>query len=125
MLLHAALALGRTGAAASQGDLQRRLDALRPAQGDVWLWSLAHEIYAKPRYAERALGLAEGASPLALLRLYQVTGDPRWLSTAHRRAHAAARRSTTRHPGGLTIALALAELEAPEQSIQPPIRVGA
>lgn len=123
-VLHAALALSRSGAVLPPEGLRDRLDALPPGAGDIWLWALAHDVFADPRDAERALAIgAVLADGPARLRLYQITGDRRWLSAARRTAQAAARRPAAA-PERLPTALLLAELERPEWAVKPPFPLG-
>ena len=124
-LAHARLALGQAGVAPLPDGLREQLDVLPPEAGDVWLWGLAHEAFAEPRYAGRALDAARRTDDgLARLRAYQLSGDPRLLSAARRRAYAAARRPPAADdPGGLGTALLLLELEAPERVVRPPFEI--
>lgn len=124
-LAHATLALGQAGAAPLPDGLRAQLDALPPGAGDVWLWGLAHDAFAEPRYAGRALDAARRTDQgLARLRAYQLTGDRRSLAAARRSAYAAVRRAPAADdPGGLRTALLLLELEAPERIVRPPFHI--
>lgn len=122
-ILHAALAIGRTGAAPLPDKLRERLDALDARAGDTWLWALAHDVFADRRYAKRALNITRDEDDeLAQLRRYQLTGDDRWLLTARRSTYAAARRlvaAPPNNPERLRTALLVTELAAPERAIKP------
>ncbi len=121
LLTYAALLLARTGAIAVRADLVARLEALMESHGgDVWLWALAHDIFADDRFRRLALAARLPNRPLkralALLRLHQLTGDmQRWLH-ANR---ALARAPSDRFPAADTALLA-AELMAPELAMLPP-----
>jgi hypothetical protein len=120
-LAYVALSLGKTGAVAVPADLPSRLEALSEARaGDVWLWALAHDVFADDRFKALALAARLPGRPLrrgfALLRLHQVTGDTRWVIDA--------KRLLARAPNVRLLerdtALLVAELKAPERAILPP-----
>jgi hypothetical protein len=121
LLVHAALALVKSGAIAVPTELPSRLAALGETRVDnVWLWALAHDVFADERFKALALAAsrpqARLADGLALLRLYQLTGDLRWVAEARRMVAAA---PNSQLPDRDT-ALLMAELEAPELAILPP-----
>ena len=109
--------------------------------GHVWLWALADEQFADPRFrrlAERAGWDAvdqPASNPdfccgttgrgFALLRLYQLMGAAEWLAHAQRLAQLAAAQwherpgSIDLRTGSLGTALLIAELEAPERAVLP------
>jgi len=121
LLTRVALALGKSGAIAIRADLPSRLEILHETQrGDVWLWSLAHDLFADERYKARALAVHLPTRPLtralAMLRLHQLTGDMRRVTDAGR---VAGRTSGVPMPA-LETALLVAELNAPERAILPP-----
>ena len=121
LLTQVALALAKTGAAAVQPDLRSRLEALRETNGgDVWLWALAHDVFADDQYKALALAARLPSRPLtralAMLRLHQLTGDMRWIADAAR----VVRRAPSVRLPALDTALLLTELRAPEWSIAPP-----
>ena len=124
-LAHATLALAQAGAAPLPDGLRAQLDALPRGAGDVWLWGLAHDAFAEPRYTGRALDAARQTNQgLARLRAYQLTGDRRSLAAARRSAYAAVRRAPAADdPGILETALLLLELEAPERVVRPPFAI--
>jgi serine/threonine-protein kinase len=117
-LLHAALALGRAQATVVPEDLRERLRLLPASDGDVRLWALAHDTFADPDYMRRARAAALRAKDgLSLLRLYQLTGAPPWLTRSRRYAYAAARRwaaAPVPGPAPPDTALLLLACEAPE-----------
>jgi hypothetical protein len=121
LLTYVALSLGKTGAVAMPADLPARLEALSETQaGDIWLWALAHDVFADERFKALALAARLPSRPLrrgfALLRLHQLTGDMRWITIASR---VVARAPNVRLPERDT-ALLIAELMAPERAILPP-----
>jgi len=121
LLTYVALALGKTGAVAVRADLPARLEALSETHaGTVWLWALAHDIFAEDRFKSFALAARLPSRPLrrglALLRLYQLTGDMHWVADANR---VVARAPSVRLPA-LDTALLMAEVKAPERAIPPP-----
>jgi hypothetical protein len=121
LLTYVALSLGRTGAVAVRADLPARLETLHERHGgDVWLWALAHDVFADQRFKARALAARLPSKPLlrglARLRLHQLTGDMRWVTDANR---VVARGPNARLPER-DIALLVAELMAPERAIVPP-----
>ena len=121
LLTYVALSLGRTGAVAVRAELPARLEALiEKHAGDVWLWALAHDLFADDRFKALALSASLPSRPLtrgfALLRLHQLTGDMHWVADANR---VVARAPSARLPA-LDTALLMAELRAPERAILPP-----
>ena len=121
VMTRAALALAKSGAIPLRADLPSRLEVLHETgRGDVWLWGLAHDLFADERYRSRALRVRLPTRPLtralALLRLHQLTGDMRRAVSA---ARLVARTSSDRLPA-LDAALLVAELEAPESAVLPP-----
>jgi hypothetical protein len=117
-LATAALELARADAPTSRHDLETRLDdLLRQERGDVRLWALASDVFADERFVARALRARVPRRPvpraLALLRRYQITGDPRWLGLASgvlgSRAGAP--------PSAVATALLFVELKAPERAV--------
>lgn len=121
LLAYVELSLGKAGVIPVRSDLPARLEALREAQAsDVWLWSLAHDVFADDRFRALALAARLPSRPLkrafALLRLHQLTGDTRWITDANCALSTA---PNTRLPGRDT-ALLMAELKAPERAILPP-----
>ena len=121
LLAYLELALEKTGAIRMRADLPARLEAMRETQAsDVWLWSLAHDVFAEDQFRARALAARLPSRPLwrgfALLRLHQLTGDARWVTRANRLL---AKAPYARLPEGDT-ALLMAELKAPERAILPP-----
>lgn len=123
LLLYVGLSLGRTGAVAVHADLRARVEGMGETHaGDVWLWSMAHDLFADDRFKALALAAPLPGRPLmrglALLRLHQLTGDTRCVADADR---VAARAPCFRLPAFDT-ALLMAELKAPESAILPPFR---
>ena len=119
LLAYVELSLGKTGAVPVRADLPARLEALRETQAsDVWLWSLAHDVFADDRFKALALAARLPSRPLrrgfALLRLHQLTGDTRWVTDANR---VVAKAPNVRLPQRDT-ALLMAELKAPERAIE-------
>lgn len=117
---YVALSLMRAGRVPASAALAEQLEDLAVARsGDLWLWALAHDVFADERYRTLALSVSLPQRPLtrgfALLRLYQLTGDRRWLVDA-RDAAAKASESTT---PGWAVALLLAELRMPEAAMLP------
>jgi predicted Ser/Thr protein kinase len=122
LYLLAALALARTGRVPTPRPLASRVEALaRTGRGGVWLWALAHDVFASDRFRTLALSTTLPPAPLmrsfALLRRYQLTGEPRFLLAARR----ATRADAPGLPDGATALLA-AELLAPETALPPPFR---
>lgn len=122
LYLLAALALVRTGRVPMPPSLESCLEGLaRAGRGGVWLWALAHDVFAKDRFRTLALSARLSDAPLmrnfALLRRYQLTGEPRFLLAARR----AARTTSSGLPDAAT-ALLVAELRAPETALPPPFR---
>jgi hypothetical protein len=120
------LSLCKSGAIAIPADLAGRLEALRETRsGNVWLWAVAHDVYADDRFRALALSSTLPSKPIrrafALLRLHQLTGDPSWVAQAVR---VAATAPPARLPN-LDRALIVAELKAPELAILPPFLVPA
>lgn len=120
---YVALSLVRAGRVPASAALARQLEDLAVARsGNVWLWALAHDVFADERHRTLALSVNLPQRPLmrgfALLRLYQLTGDRRWLADA-RAAAAKASEATTQ---GWAVALLLAELRMPEAAMLPPFR---
>jgi predicted Ser/Thr protein kinase len=121
LLTYVALSLGKTGAVAVRADLPARLEALSETDaGNVWLWALAHDIFADDRFKALALAAMLPSNSLrrgfALLRLHQLTGDLHWIADANR---VVARAPSVRLPA-LDTALLMAELKAPARAILPP-----
>jgi hypothetical protein len=121
LLIYLALLLARTGAVAVRTDLPARLQTVHETDAaDVWLWAVAHDIFADAEFKARALAARLPARPLlrglAMLRLHQLTGDLRWVTRANR---AAASGPNARLPERDT-ALLVAELMSPERAIAPP-----
>jgi len=121
LLTYVALSLGKTGAVAVRADLPARLEALSETDaGNVWLWALAHDIFADDRFKALALAAMLPSNSLrrgfALLRLHQLTGDLHWIADANR---VVARAPSVRLPA-LDTALLIAELKAPARAILPP-----
>jgi len=117
----AALALAKTGRVPIPAALEPSLEALaRTGRGGVWLWALAHDVFADERYRTLAMTARLPKPPLmrsfALLRRYQLTGERRFLA-AVRSAVAA----ETGLPDAAT-ALLVAELHAPETALPPPFQ---
>lgn len=124
LLIYVALSLANTGAIAVRPHLQARLDALGETRaGDLWLWALAHDVYADDRYKALALAASPRSQPLSRgfghLRLHQLTGDVRWLAKGRRLLA----RAPSIRLGPFGTALLLAELKAPERAILPPIPI--
>jgi predicted Ser/Thr protein kinase len=120
-LIYVALSLGKTGAVGMPSAVPPRLEALSETQtGDVWLWALAHDVFADDRFKALALAATLPSSPLrrgfALLRLHQLTGDMRWVTDASR---IVAKAPNVRLPERDT-ALLVTELAAPEVATLPP-----
>jgi hypothetical protein len=114
------LALAHAGLLPLPDGLDAALAALPAEAGGADLWSLAHDVYAQPEFANRAAQAARQSGDVYdLLRVHQLTGDAGWLAAARRQAHAAARGLP---PGStdLTIALQLVELESPCRAVRPP-----
>jgi hypothetical protein len=121
LLTYVELSLGTTGAVPLRADLPARLDAMRETQAsDVWLWSLAHDVFADDRFKALALAARLPSRPLwrgfALLRLHQLTGDTGWAIDANR----VLRRAPYARLPERDTALLMAELKAPERAILPP-----
>jgi hypothetical protein len=121
LLTYVALSLVQTCAVAVRADLRACLEALSKAGvGNVWLWALAHDIFADDRFKALALAARLPSKPLrrgfALLRLHQLTGDLHWIADANRLV---ARAPSIRLPA-LDTALLMVELKAPEIAILPP-----
>lgn len=121
LLAYVELSLSKAGVVPLGDELPARLEALRETQAsDVWLWSLAHDVFADDRFKALALAAKLPSGPLkrgfALLRLYQLTGDTQWVAAANR---VVAKAPNTRLPERDT-ALLIAELKAPERAILPP-----
>lgn len=119
-MAYVALCLNKAGLMALPDTLEPRLKSLEDAgQGGVWLWSLAHGVTGRSEYREHALTAKLPKDPcahgFALLRLHQITGDPKWLSKLH---------DHIEHTAGMTAdeqALLMIEAMAPEQAIIPPL----
>lgn len=121
LLAHAALALVKCGAITVPAGLPSRLAALGEMQADsVWLWALAHDIFADDRFKTLALAVRRPKAPLAhgfaLLRLHQLTGDMHWVTDARRMMATAPNVRLSERD----TALLMAELKAPERAILPP-----
>ncbi len=120
LLAEAALSLGRAGVIALPPALGGRLARLGAArEGNVWLWALAHDAYARSGYRELALAAARPRAPVArgfaLLRLHQLTGEMRWVAAASRIAAERRKRPFVDIDGAL---LAI-EMIAPERAVLP------
>jgi len=118
---YVALSLVRAGRVPATAALAAQLDDLAAAySGNLWLWALAHDVFADERYRTLALSLSLPQRPLtrafASLRLFQLTGDTLCLADA-RKAAAEASKVTTQ---GWAVALLLAELRMPEVAVLPP-----
>jgi hypothetical protein len=121
LLAYVELSLGKTGAVPMRPDLLARLDAMTETHSpDVWLWSIAHDVFADDRFRALALAGRLPDAPLwrgfALLRLHQLTGEARWVIAANR---VVTRAPYARLPE-LDTALLMAELKAPQSAIPPP-----
>lgn len=121
LLVYLELAIGKTGAVSIRPDLPSRLQALQDSlTSDVWLWSLAYDVFAEDRYRTLALASTLPSSPLwhgfALLRRHQLTGNECWVVRANR---ILAKAPYTGLPER-DAALLMAELKAPERAILPP-----
>jgi hypothetical protein len=121
LLTYVALSLVQACAVAVRVDLPACLEALsKTGVGNVWLWALAHEIFADDRFKALALAAKLPSKPLrrgfALLRLHQLTGEQHWIADARRLV---ARAPSIRLPA-LDTALLMVELKAPEMAIPPP-----
>ena len=121
LLAYVELSLAKTGAVPVRADLPARLEALSETQtSDVWLWSLAYDVFADNRFQLLALAARLPNRPLrrafALLRLHQLTGDTARVTAANR---VVARAPNARLPERDT-ALLMVELKAPERAILPP-----
>jgi predicted Ser/Thr protein kinase len=119
-VLHAAMALDHVGAVRLPPDARDRLQMLRT--GSVWLWSLAHDLFADSASAARAAQSPCPAEPLAAglraLRLYQLSSAETWVLSARR---AAAELLRQRNIFAATL-LAI-ELEGPSRVVPPPWRL--
>ncbi len=107
--------------------------------GHVHLWLLAHEAFGDRRHLElaksaawaawehpdRAASLGHGLAgrALALLRLYQYTGDRAWLTRSRqllaRAPDSPAHPESSLFEGSLGLALLQVELECPEHAVTP------
>lgn len=119
-LLMAALILSKTGIVAVPPALPARLEALGKAQkGNVWLWSLAYDVFALPQFKILALTAKRPKNPaargFALLRLHQLTGETRWITGSR---HLIAKHTKNR-PLDKHLALLMIELQAPEHTVFP------
>lgn len=120
LYLLAALAVVRTGCVPMHPALESSLEGpARTGRGGVWLWALAHDVFAEDRFRTLALSARLPDAPLmrsfALLRRYQLTSEPRFFLVARRTARAA----SSGLPDAAT-ALLVAELHAPETALPPP-----
>lgn len=116
-----ALSLVRSGRVPAPATLEAHLQHLAANRaGDVWLWALAHDVFADARHRTLALSLDLPRRPLmrgfASLRLYRLTGDARRLVDARDAATRAAASTTP----AWAVALLLAELRMPEAAMLPP-----
>jgi len=121
LLVYLELSLGKTGAVSMRADLPARLQAMRETHAsDVWLWSLAYDVFADDQFRALALAAKLPNRPLwrgfSLLRRHQLTGDACWVVSAN---SILARAPYARLPERDT-ALLMAELKAPERAILPP-----
>jgi hypothetical protein len=121
LLTYAALMLVKMHSPALRTDVIACLEALLDrVTGDVWLWALAHDVYADDRFRTRALTARRPKRPLtrtlAQLRLHQLTGEMRFVTAA---AHALRNAPRADLPASDT-ALLVAELMAPELAALPP-----
>jgi hypothetical protein len=121
LLVYLELSLGKTGAVSMRADLPARLQAMRETHAsELWLWSLAYDVFADDQFRALALAARLPSRPLwrgfSLLRRHQLTGDARWVVSANR---ILAKAPYARLPGRDT-ALLMAELKAPEKAILPP-----
>lgn len=119
----AALALVKTGRVPMHASLAAGLDAMtRTGRGGVWLWALAHDVFADDRFEALALSVGLPSAPLmqcfALLRRYQLTSNPRFLIEARRVASI----STSMGLPSAATAMLVAELHTPETALPPPFR---
>lgn len=119
-LTYVALCLNKTGLIALPDTLGAHLESLaNNGRGDVWLWSLAHDLTGRSEYKEHALAAKMPKNPcahgFALLRRHQITGDPEWLSKLHDHVESSSGLSADQ------LTLLMIEAMAPEQAILPPI----
>jgi Protein kinase domain len=119
-LVYAALSLVKAGVVTAPPDLLSQLEILHERHaGHVWLWALAHDVFADVRFKARALAARRPVGALkrafAYLRLHQLTGDMTWVGEARRVVETARVRDQP-----LDIALLVAELMAPERAMLPP-----
>jgi serine/threonine-protein kinase len=124
LVVHASLALVKAGAVPIPAGLPADLEALREQDaGGVWLWALAHDVFADDRFMAQALGAPLPKHPLgrsfALLRLHQLTGERTWATRARQAVQSA--------PSGdlpdADLALLMVELRTPERATLPPYLV--
>ncbi len=121
LLTYVALSLGATGAIAAGANLPARLETLsKTSAGNVWTWVLAHAIFGDDRFKELALAAKLPSNPLtrgfALLSLYQLTGNSRWIADAAR----VVGRAPSVRLSALDTALLTVELKVPERATLPP-----
>lgn len=110
------LALARAGVLPLPDGLCAALAGLPADAGDAELWSMAHDAYAEPAFADRAADAARRSGDVYdLLRLHQLTGEAAWLTAARRQARALA--------PGLATAIRLVELETPCRAVRPPFEL--
>ncbi len=131
LAIYLSLALAKAGVVALPPTLPAQLGRLADATaasedtrtrvvGLEWLWAIAYDLFADPRFLGLALSTPLPAASLprvlTLLRRYQLTGDARWVTRA--------RRVVSRRNGvgctPLAAALMFAELSAPERMCPPP-----
>ena len=87
---------------------------------NVWLWALAHDVFADDRFKTLALAAALPRAKfervMALLRLHQLTGDTHWVTAAH----SLAAQGPDAQLVPLDLSLLVAEMQAPERAVLPP-----
>ena len=117
-MVHAALALARTGTVALPAGTYEELERIK--LGSAWLWGDAYDQWQQASHAKRASAaelprdrLMRG---LTLLRLHQVTGDMRWVGKARRIATQQLRNTTN-----VFCALLAIELEMPARARPMPL----
>lgn len=111
--LRAGLAHAGFGPVPWNDEIQKRLAS--EEGGSVWLWTEAWERLEDPGYLSRALSARRPSDKLgrglACLRLYQVTGDPRWIRRVRRHL------SQASHAADSLLSF---ELAMPSRMVAPP-----